>query len=167
MGGMTPTVAHPSHTYLHTHMYGVLYSHRRQHACSLRAHASWRHASECCYDCGVCVCVCVCACSFGLLFFLFFLFQLSMSSLALFFSVFLKRTQPAVYLGFVVFIVGWIMQTVRAWEASRARRAHVHAHPHKPHTTHKGIRTHVHSCIQVFHVRMRHCLINTSYAKKK
>ncbi len=50
--------------------------------------------------------------SYGLLFFLFFLFQLSMSSLALFCSSFLSRVQSAVYLGFLVFIVGWIFQTV-------------------------------------------------------
>lgn len=51
--------------------------------------------------------------SYGLLFFLFFLFQLAMSSLALLCSAFLRRTQTAVYLGFVIFIIGWVMQTVR------------------------------------------------------
>eukprot|EP00197_Chlamydomonas_leiostraca_P014447 CAMPEP_0202859992 /NCGR_PEP_ID=MMETSP1391-20130828/1884_1 /ASSEMBLY_ACC=CAM_ASM_000867 /TAXON_ID=1034604 /ORGANISM="Chlamydomonas leiostraca, Strain SAG 11-49" /LENGTH=1190 /DNA_ID=CAMNT_0049539111 /DNA_START=105 /DNA_END=3677 /DNA_ORIENTATION=- len=50
--------------------------------------------------------------NYGLLFFLFFLFQLAMSSLALLVSAFLRRTQTAVYLGFVIFIVGWVMQTV-------------------------------------------------------
>ncbi|GFR51512.1 hypothetical protein Agub_g13927, partial [Astrephomene gubernaculifera] len=50
--------------------------------------------------------------SYGLLFFLFFLFQLAMSSMALLLAAFIRRTQVAVYLGFTVFIVGWIMQTV-------------------------------------------------------
>ncbi|GAX81954.1 hypothetical protein CEUSTIGMA_g9382.t1 [Chlamydomonas eustigma] len=50
--------------------------------------------------------------SYGLLFFLFFLFQLAMSSLALFVSTFIKKTQIAVYIGFGIFLVGWIMQTV-------------------------------------------------------
>ncbi|KAF5833390.1 ABC-2 family transporter protein-domain-containing protein, partial [Dunaliella salina] len=50
--------------------------------------------------------------NYGLLFFLFFLFQLAMSSFALFLSAFLTKTQAAVYLGFVIFIVGWIMQAV-------------------------------------------------------
>ncbi|KXZ51812.1 hypothetical protein GPECTOR_11g253 [Gonium pectorale] len=50
--------------------------------------------------------------NYGLLFFLFFLFQLAMSSMALFIAAFIRRTQVAVYLGFTIFIVGWIMQTV-------------------------------------------------------
>lgn len=50
--------------------------------------------------------------NYGLLFFLFFLFQLAMSSLAMLLSTFMSRTQSAVYLGFVIFIVGWVMQTV-------------------------------------------------------
>ncbi|PNW72975.1 hypothetical protein CHLRE_14g613950v5 [Chlamydomonas reinhardtii] len=50
--------------------------------------------------------------NYGLLFFLFFLFQLAMSSLALLLAAFIRRTQVAVYLGFTIFIVGWIMQTV-------------------------------------------------------
>ncbi|GAX72794.1 hypothetical protein CEUSTIGMA_g249.t1 [Chlamydomonas eustigma] len=50
--------------------------------------------------------------SYGLLFFLFFLFQLAMSSLALFVCSFIKKTQIAVYIGFGIFLIGWIMQTV-------------------------------------------------------
>ncbi|GLC34108.1 hypothetical protein PLESTB_000838300 [Pleodorina starrii] len=50
--------------------------------------------------------------NYGLLFFLFFLFQLAMSSLALLLAAFIRRTQVAVYLGFTIFIVGWIMQAV-------------------------------------------------------
>lgn len=50
--------------------------------------------------------------NYGLLFFLFFLFQLAMSSIALMASTFMQRTQTAVYLGFLIFIIGWIMQTV-------------------------------------------------------
>ncbi|EFJ52653.1 hypothetical protein VOLCADRAFT_85850 [Volvox carteri f. nagariensis] len=50
--------------------------------------------------------------NYGLLFFLFFLFQLSMSSMAMMLSAFIRRTQVAVYLGFTIFIVGWIMQAV-------------------------------------------------------
>ncbi|GLI66002.1 hypothetical protein VaNZ11_009613 [Volvox africanus] len=50
--------------------------------------------------------------NYGLLFFLFFLFQLAMSSLALVLAAFIRRTQVAVYVGFSVFIVGWIMQAV-------------------------------------------------------
>ena len=40
----------------------------------------------------------------------FFLFQLAMSSFALMMSVFVKKSASAVNLGFVIFIVGWIMQ---------------------------------------------------------
>ncbi|GIL78966.1 hypothetical protein Vretimale_187 [Volvox reticuliferus] len=50
--------------------------------------------------------------NYGLLFFLFFLFQLAMSSLALLLAAFIRRTQAPVYIGFTVFIVGWIMQAV-------------------------------------------------------
>lgn len=50
--------------------------------------------------------------NYGLLFFLFFLFQLSMSSLAMFVCSFIKKTQIAVYIGFGIFLIGWIMQTV-------------------------------------------------------
>ena len=53
--------------------------------------------------------------SYGLLFFLFFLFQLAMSSLALVLCALIKRTAIAVYIGFAVFLVGWIMQTVVAF----------------------------------------------------
>jgi hypothetical protein len=53
--------------------------------------------------------------SYGLLFFLFFLFQLAMSSLALVLCALIKKTAVAVYIGFAVFIVGWIMQTVVAF----------------------------------------------------
>ncbi|MEW5309052.1 MAG: hypothetical protein WDW38_000964 [Sanguina aurantia] len=53
--------------------------------------------------------------SYGILFFLFFLFQLAMSSLGFVIAAFLAKTQIAVYLGFVVFIVGWVMQTVVAF----------------------------------------------------
>jgi hypothetical protein len=49
--------------------------------------------------------------NYGLLFFLFFLFQAAMSSLAMFCSSLLAKTQTAVYLGFAVFILGWVMQT--------------------------------------------------------
>jgi len=50
--------------------------------------------------------------SYGLLFFLFFLFLLAMSSLAMFICSFIKKTTIAVYVGFAVFLIGWIMQTV-------------------------------------------------------
>jgi hypothetical protein len=48
--------------------------------------------------------------NYGLLFFLFFMFLLAMSSLALFMASFISRTQTATYLGFTLFIIGWIMQ---------------------------------------------------------
>jgi uncharacterized membrane protein YGL010W len=35
-----------------------------------------------------------------------------MSSLALLCSVRINKTQTAVYLGFAIFILGWVMQTV-------------------------------------------------------
>eukprot|EP00798_Chlamydomonas_sp_ICE-L_P014423 gene14423-20429_t len=50
--------------------------------------------------------------NYGLLFFLFFLFQLAMSAFGMFISAFISKTQIAVYIGFVIFIVGWIMQVV-------------------------------------------------------
>lgn len=50
---------------------------------------------------------------FGLLLLLFWLFSLSMTSFGYMLSVFVSKTQGAVYLGFSVFIVGWIFQTVQ------------------------------------------------------
>ncbi|KAL6751513.1 hypothetical protein V8C86DRAFT_2775895 [Haematococcus lacustris] len=50
--------------------------------------------------------------NYGLLFFLFFLFQLSMSSFGLFCATLVSKVQSAVYLGFLIFIIGWIMQVV-------------------------------------------------------
>lgn len=50
--------------------------------------------------------------SFGLIFLTFFLFQLSMSSLAFLISTFLRKAATGSNMGFGIFIVGWIMQTV-------------------------------------------------------
>jgi ABC-type multidrug transport system ATPase subunit len=50
--------------------------------------------------------------NFGLLFFLFFLFQLAMSSLAFLLSTVVSKASTAVNLGFVVFVIGWIMQSI-------------------------------------------------------
>ncbi|KAG1680746.1 hypothetical protein FOA52_008079 [Chlamydomonas sp. UWO 241] len=50
--------------------------------------------------------------NYGLLFFLFFLFQLSMSSLAMFVCAFIRKSQVSVYIGFAIFMIGWIMQVV-------------------------------------------------------
>eukprot|EP01024_Parvocaulis_polyphysoides_P015911 TRINITY_DN1703_c0_g2_i9.p1 TRINITY_DN1703_c0_g2~~TRINITY_DN1703_c0_g2_i9.p1 ORF type:complete len:796 (-),score=106.72 TRINITY_DN1703_c0_g2_i9:746-3133(-) len=50
--------------------------------------------------------------SFGLLLILFWLFQLAMSSLAMMISPFLRKAAVAVYLGFAIFVIGWIMQIV-------------------------------------------------------
>ena len=52
---------------------------------------------------------------FQLLFTLFFLFQLAMAALAFFFSTMIKRSAAAVSLGFVIFLVGWLMQIVVAF----------------------------------------------------
>eukprot|EP01025_Chloroclados_australasicus_P050566 TRINITY_DN5830_c0_g3_i2.p1 TRINITY_DN5830_c0_g3~~TRINITY_DN5830_c0_g3_i2.p1 ORF type:complete len:1015 (-),score=90.81 TRINITY_DN5830_c0_g3_i2:310-3354(-) len=49
---------------------------------------------------------------FGLLLMLFWLFQMAMSSLAMMISPFLRKAAVAVYLGFAIFIIGWIMQIV-------------------------------------------------------
>ncbi|GBF88378.1 ABC transporter A family member protein [Raphidocelis subcapitata] len=49
----------------------------------------------------------------GLLLLLFWLFGLAMTSYSYCLSVFMKRAQGAVYLGFVVFVVGWVFQTVQ------------------------------------------------------
>eukprot|EP00879_Flechtneria_rotunda_P013739 GHRR01014351.1.p1 GENE.GHRR01014351.1~~GHRR01014351.1.p1 ORF type:complete len:558 (+),score=120.29 GHRR01014351.1:287-1960(+) len=49
---------------------------------------------------------------FGLLLLLFWLFSLAMTSFSYFLSVMIRKTQAAVYLGFCVFIVGWVFQTV-------------------------------------------------------
>lgn len=49
---------------------------------------------------------------FGLLLLLFWLFGLAMSSFSYLLSLFAARPQGAVYLGFSVFIVGWVFQTV-------------------------------------------------------
>lgn len=50
--------------------------------------------------------------NYGLLWFLFFLFLMAMSSFAMLLTVFIRRAQVAVYLGFMIFIIGWIMQIV-------------------------------------------------------
>lgn len=50
---------------------------------------------------------------FGLLLMLFWLFGLAMTSYSYLLSVFVSKTQGAVYLGFSVFIVGWVFQTVQ------------------------------------------------------
>eukprot|EP01026_Neomeris_dumetosa_P039658 TRINITY_DN3260_c0_g1_i6.p1 TRINITY_DN3260_c0_g1~~TRINITY_DN3260_c0_g1_i6.p1 ORF type:complete len:980 (-),score=135.90 TRINITY_DN3260_c0_g1_i6:302-3241(-) len=52
--------------------------------------------------------------NFGCLLILFWLFQMAMSSLAMLISSFLHKSSIAVYLGFAVFILGWIMQIVVA-----------------------------------------------------
>eukprot|EP00882_Tetradesmus_deserticola_P015418 GHRQ01016428.1.p1 GENE.GHRQ01016428.1~~GHRQ01016428.1.p1 ORF type:complete len:211 (+),score=89.67 GHRQ01016428.1:306-938(+) len=49
---------------------------------------------------------------FGLLLMLFWLFGLAMTSFSYTLSVLVKKSQAAVYLGFSVFIVGWIFQSV-------------------------------------------------------
>uniref|UniRef100_A0A383W084 ABC transporter domain-containing protein n=1 Tax=Tetradesmus obliquus TaxID=3088 RepID=A0A383W084_TETOB len=49
---------------------------------------------------------------FGLLLMLFWLFGLAMTSYSYVLSVMVKKSQAAVYLGFAVFIVGWVFQTV-------------------------------------------------------
>lgn len=53
--------------------------------------------------------------SFGILFLLFFLFQWAMTSVAFIFSTFIARSSNAVYVGFVIFIIGWICQVVIAF----------------------------------------------------
>lgn len=50
---------------------------------------------------------------FGLLLLLFWLFSLAMTSYGYLLTVFVSKTQGAVYLGFTVFIVGWVFQTVQ------------------------------------------------------
>jgi hypothetical protein len=50
---------------------------------------------------------------FGVMLILFWLFGLAMTSFSYFLSVFMKQSQSAVYLGFVIFIVGWVFQTVQ------------------------------------------------------
>lgn len=54
--------------------------------------------------------------SFALPFLTFLLFQLAMSSFALLVSVWIKTSNTAVNLGFVIFIIGWVMQ-VCFWRA--------------------------------------------------
>lgn len=51
---------------------------------------------------------------FGLIFMLFFLFQLAMASLAFLLSTAVGKASTAVNLGFVIFIIGWLMQVVQA-----------------------------------------------------
>lgn len=53
--------------------------------------------------------------SFWLVFFLFFCFQLSMTSVAFLLSTFLSKGNAATNMGFTIFIVGWIMQSVVAF----------------------------------------------------
>uniref|UniRef100_A0A7R9Z2A2 ABC transporter domain-containing protein n=1 Tax=Chlamydomonas euryale TaxID=1486919 RepID=A0A7R9Z2A2_9CHLO len=50
--------------------------------------------------------------NYGLLFFLFFLFLLALSSLGMFVCTLISKQQVAVYVGFAIFLIGWIMQTV-------------------------------------------------------
>lgn len=52
--------------------------------------------------------------NFFLVFFLFFLFQVAMVTFGFFCCVFLSKSQSAVNLGFILFIIGWIFQTVVA-----------------------------------------------------
>lgn len=47
---------------------------------------------------------------YGILFFLFFLFQMAMNSLAYALSTVIRKSQTAVYTGFLIFLVGWICQ---------------------------------------------------------
>ena len=49
--------------------------------------------------------------AYGVLFLLFFEFQIAMVSVAFFLSTFLSRSSSAVFLGFVFFLFGWIIQT--------------------------------------------------------
>jgi len=49
---------------------------------------------------------------FSLIFVLFLLFLMAMSSLAFLLSTFVSKSSTAVNLGFVIFIVGWIMQII-------------------------------------------------------
>ncbi|GAB4824042.1 hypothetical protein N2152v2_011088 [Parachlorella kessleri] len=53
--------------------------------------------------------------SFGLVFVLFFLFQIAMVSVSFMLSTFLQKGSSAVSLGFVIFILGWIIQSVVAF----------------------------------------------------
>ena len=50
---------------------------------------------------------------FGVMLILFWLFSLAMTSFSYFLSVFISKPQSAVYLGFIIFIVGWVFQTVQ------------------------------------------------------
>ncbi|KAI7842323.1 hypothetical protein COHA_003963 [Chlorella ohadii] len=50
--------------------------------------------------------------SFWIIFFLFFLFQLAMVSFAFLLSTLLAKASTAITLGFVVFLIGWICQSV-------------------------------------------------------
>ena len=50
--------------------------------------------------------------NFGQLLLIFFLFQLAMTSVAVFASPFARKATVAIYVGFITFILGWIMQFV-------------------------------------------------------
>ncbi|PSC73682.1 ABC transporter A family member 2 [Micractinium conductrix] len=50
--------------------------------------------------------------SFGLVFLLFFLFQLAMTSFSFMVSTMISKSSTAVVIGFVLFLIGWIFQTV-------------------------------------------------------
>lgn len=54
--------------------------------------------------------------SFGLLFFLFFLFQMAMSGMGFLITVFINRAVGSTLTGFVLFLLGWITQTVIQFE---------------------------------------------------
>lgn len=53
--------------------------------------------------------------SFAILLLLFWLFQMAMSAFSYFLSSMMKKGQTAVYVGFFIFLVGWIFQTVVAF----------------------------------------------------
>jgi hypothetical protein len=57
---------------------------------------------------------------YGILFFLFFLFQMSMNSVAYLLSTIIRKSQTAVYTGFLIFLVGWICQVDRRGAARRS-----------------------------------------------
>lgn len=52
--------------------------------------------------------------NYGLLWMLFFLFQLPMNSIAYILSAVIRNSQTAMYAGFGLFLVGWIMQASHA-----------------------------------------------------
>lgn len=72
---------------------------------------------------------------FSLLLMLFWLFSLAMTSFSYTLSCLVKKPQAAMYIGFSVFIVGWMFQVSRGRQGACAHRSdNTLQQPHRQHS---------------------------------